>query len=240
MKEKKKRNKRLKVGSYYLLGGVLSFVIFPWLQAEAARPLATDDAGTVERGAFELEMGYDFSKDEDHTQNQSLGISLKYGVIERLDLGIGLPYEIKPEEEFGNAEAGLKYLLLKEKKTLPALSLTFAYESGSSEYALTGIGSKKVGDLIIHINLGYITSDIEGDHGMTVYAGAIEYALSKGLTLVTELVGQVDIDENALEGLVGGNYQISEQVVLDFAIGKGFYGVSAKEGKATLGLTCGF
>lgn len=230
----------MKVANYSLVVGVLGLLLFAWSQAEAARPLTTDDAGTVEYGAFELEIGYDLSRDEDHTQNQSLGISLKHGLIQRLDLGVALPYDIKPEEEFGDFQVGIKYLLLKEKGNLPALSLTFGCELGSPDCAFTGIASKEIRDLALHINLGYVASGLKGEDGVAVYAGAIEYVFSKSLTLVAELVGEADADENASEALVGGNYRISEQVVLDLAVGKGFNTVSAKEGKATVGLTYGF
>jgi hypothetical protein len=58
--------------------------------------------------------------------------------------------------------------------------------------------------------------------------------------LVTELVGLTDTEENALEALIGGNFPVSEKVVLDFGIGKGFNTVNAKKGKATVGITCEF
>lgn len=240
MMESKRTHKRFNLPNHFWVVGVLGLLVFAWSQAEAARPLTTDDAGTVEGGAFELEIGYDFSRDEDHTQNQSLGISIKHGLIHRLDLCIALPYHIQPEEEFGDAQVGIKYLLSEETGNLPAFSLTLACESGGQGCALTGIASREIGDLVLHVNLGYMASGLKGEDGVAVCAGAIEYVLSKSVTLVGELVGEVDADENALEALVGGNYRISEQVVLDLAVGKGFNTVSAKEGKATLGLTYGF
>ena len=239
-KESEKRCKKLKIGGFTLILVLWGFVLFPWPQVEAARPLTADDVGTVERGAFELEMGYDLARDEDHTQNQSLGMSLKHGLIQRFDLCIALPYQIKPDEEFGDAEVGIKYLLLRETGNLPALCLTFGCELGSPECALAGVASKEIGYLALHINLGYMASGFTGEDGMTVYAGAIEYALSKSFTLAAELAGEADAHENVSEALVGGNYRIFEQVVLDFAVGKGVDGATAKEGKATLGLTYGF
>jgi hypothetical protein len=240
MIESKKGHKRFSLPNHFWVVGVLGLLVFAWSQAEAARPLTTDDAGTVGGGAFELEMGYDFSRDEDHTQNQSLGVSIKHGLIQRLDLCLALPYQIQPDEEFGDAQIGIKYLLSEETGNLPAFSLTLACESGRPDCALTGIASREIGDLALHINLGYMASGLKGEDGVMLCAGAIECALSKSSTLVAELVGELDSDENALEALVGGNYRISEQVVLDLGIGRGFNTVSAKEGKATLGLTYGF
>lgn len=240
MKKSKKGYKRFAVINYSLLLSVLGLVLLAGSHTKAARPLTTDDAGIVEDGAFELEMGYDLSRDEDHTQNQTLGISIKHGLIQRLDLCVALPYDIQPEEKFGDAQVGIKYLLSKETGNLPALSLSFGCELGRPDCALTGIASREFGDLALHINLGYGASGLKGEDGVTVCAGAIECALSKSFTLVAELVDELDADENALEALVGGNYRISEQVVLDLAVGKGFNTASAKEGKATLGLTYGF
>jgi len=240
MIESARGHKRFNLPNHFLVVGVLGLLVFSWSQAEAARPLTTDDAGTVKEGASELEMSYDLSRDEDQTQNQTLGISIKHGLIQRLDLCIALPYHIQPEEEFGDAQVGIKYLLSKETGNLPAFSLSFGCKSGRPDCALTGIASKEVGDLVLHVNLGYMASGLKREDGVAVCAGAVECALSKSSTLVAELVGEVDADENALEALVGGNYRISEQMVLDFAVGKGFNRGSAKEGRATLGLTYGF
>ena len=218
---------------------LLVFLFSASPQVKAARPLTTDDAGTVELGVFETEFGYEIPQNKDNAQSQSLSISLKHGLSQRLDFGISFPYEIKPERGLGEAEAGIKFFLSKEKENLPALSLTFAFGLGSSEYTLNGIMSKELGNLLVHLNLGYIATGIVTEEGITTYSGAIELPLGKKLTLVAELVGETDTGRSSSEGLIGGNFQVIKDMTLDFGIGKGFDKANS-EWKTILGITYGF
>ena len=58
----------------------------------AARPLSTDDAGTVEKGKFQLEMGFDATRQGNHNREYSPSLPLTYDFLERMDLGIGSGY----------------------------------------------------------------------------------------------------------------------------------------------------
>lgn len=208
----------------------------------AARPLTTDDAGTVDPQTFELEMGYDFNKNQDNSEDKSVNVSLKHGITERLDLCIALPYEVKPEQGLGSAEVGMKFSLLKEKENIPGVSFTFSPRLGASEYALNGILSKKIGQINAHLNLGYVATGKVDEKGVTIYSGAIELPLSKNLVLVGEIVGEADADSNTkdiLIGLLGGSLQVLDALVLDLGISTGFNDASPKW-KMTLGLTYGF
>lgn len=224
----------MKVNIFSLITVMLSLVFFIFSEVNAARPLATDDAETVEPGIFEVELGYEFSKNKDQTQ--SLEFSLKHGLSERLDLSIAFPYEIAPEKGLGKAEVEMKFSLLKEKSSLPALSLTFAYGFGTPEYTLNGIMTKGIGGLTVHLNLGYMTAGEAGKTGTTTYSGAIEYNIGERFVLAAEIVGKVD-GERSSEGLVGGRFSISESLAIDLGIGKGF---NSPEWKTTLGLTYEF
>ncbi len=227
-------------GNIFFAGIItLNLFLFASSKAMAARPLTTDDAGTVDLGSFEIELGYEFSQSKDNAQIQSIGISLKHGLSERFDFGISFPYELKPKSGLGGAEVGIKFSLLKEKN-LPATSLTFTFGLGGSEYTLNGIMSKELfGTLSAHLNLGYVAPGIVTESGITTYSGAIEFPTGKNLTMVTELVGESNAEGNSWEGLIGGNLQVLRGMVLDFAIGKGFNGTSI-EWKTGIGLTYGF
>lgn len=78
---------------------------------EAARPFATDDAGTVAPVGYELEPGYDFWEDEG-----AFGLGFKHGLTEKMDIGIGFGYCLIPESnrDFSTAEICLKYGLISE------------------------------------------------------------------------------------------------------------------------------
>ncbi|MFH0774490.1 MAG: hypothetical protein V2A53_03205 [bacterium] len=217
-------------------------MLFLASQSFAARPLTTDDAGTVDKEGFEAEIGYDFAKNQDESQSQSIGVSLKRGITERLDFGIALPYEIEPNQGLGEAEVGVKFSLLKEKKNSPAVSLTFSSELGASEYALNTILTKEIGRLTAHLNLGYIATGKVDEKGVSTYSGAIELLLGERLVMVSEIVGEADADSNTknpLEGLLGGRLQVSESLTFDLGIGIGGNDASPKW-KTILGLTYGF
>lgn len=219
-------------------------ILFLASQCFAARPLTTDDAGTVDRGAFETEVGYDYAEYQDDGESQSIGVSLKHGLTEKFDFCVGVPYEIETEEGegLGGAEVGVKFALLKEKEKFPGVSLTFSSGFGASEYALNGILTKEMGKLVVHLNLGYMATGEVGEKGVTTYSGAIELPLGEKLVLVGEIVGEADAysnTEDPLEGLLGGNLEVLEALSFDLGIGIGFNDVSP-EWRTTVGLTYGF
>lgn len=71
------------------------------LLAEAGRPLAVDDAGTVEPRQFQLEAGVGFEHDS-ATHHFDSPIDLSYGVLPTLQAGIGfgvkLPTAVRDKE----------------------------------------------------------------------------------------------------------------------------------------------
>lgn len=101
--------------------------------AFAAYPLATDDAGTVKQNSFELESGYDNSKDHENLTSQASAFSFKHGVTERLDVGIAVPYQIKPsrDERMGAASMAFKFSLVKD-----VVAMTFSNELGEKPTSL--------------------------------------------------------------------------------------------------------
>lgn len=98
----------------------------------AARPLTTDDAWTVEKGQFQVELGFDAARQDTHDKELSPSITLSYGLLERLDLGIGTGYlyvdpkEGRKEKGFSDTELKLKYRPIDEKGWMPGLAVTGA------------------------------------------------------------------------------------------------------------------
>ncbi len=88
----------------------------------AARPLSTDDAGTVEKGKFETEISFDYCLFRPEGTCQSPAFALKHGLTDRLDFGLGFSHSSDKDTD-GNTvgwgmsplEIGLKMALLKEQ-----------------------------------------------------------------------------------------------------------------------------
>ncbi|OGP93116.1 MAG: hypothetical protein A2156_08290 [Deltaproteobacteria bacterium RBG_16_48_10] len=67
---------------------------------DAGRPLATDDAWTVEKGKFQVETGLDFTRQDNHDREFNPSLTLTYGLLEQMDLGVGSGYLfVRPKEE---------------------------------------------------------------------------------------------------------------------------------------------
>ena len=96
----------------------------------AARPLTTDDAWTVEKGEFQLEAGFDALRQDNHDREYSPSLTLTYGLLERMDLGIGSGYvffhpkEGERENGMADTEIKLKYRWMDEKNWRPAFTIS--------------------------------------------------------------------------------------------------------------------
>ncbi|MFC1667704.1 transporter, partial [Candidatus Omnitrophota bacterium] len=205
----------------------------------AARPISTDDAGTVEKRRIEIESGFEYVKQADEENN--LSFVLKYGIIKNLDLGIEIPYtfidfnESANVDGMGDIQCTTKYHFLDETQNLPALALSCSIKtktgdkglsSGEVDYALTGIMTKEIREFTTHVNFGYtIVGEPEGEKldDIFSYGLAIEYPVNEKLNIAGELTGETifdgDFDDNPCSALTGLNYAFSEIVTFDFGVG---------------------
>lgn len=176
----------------------------------AARPFATDDAGTVEQSMHELEFGCDFWSHE-----AALGLGFKHGLTDRMDLGIGTECIIMPEQDngFESAELSLKFALIPN---VFAASLTGSF--GEAAYILNGVVTQGLGPLEIDGNFGYETTGIAGGDGIVIYGLAV--IINAGpYAFGVEGTG----DKDGLHSwLVGGRYALVEGFAADFGIAGGF------------------
>jgi hypothetical protein len=98
--------------------------------AFAARPLTTEYAWTVEKGKFQLETGFDTTRQDNHDREIAPSLTLSYGLLEKMDMGIESSYlfvrpkEGENENSLGDTEIKLKYRLFDEKDWIPALAIT--------------------------------------------------------------------------------------------------------------------
>ena len=217
-------------------------IAFPVL-AFAARPLATDDAGTVERGSVEVEYGVEYIKGSDHETAMSLALTT--GVLSCLDFGVEVPYlfidakEGSDSDGFSDISISTKCNLIKDEDVFPDTALKFSYKThsgnddrnlgtGKPEYSLNGIFSKAWEQLSAHLNIGYAFredfEDEDNEDALT-YNLAFEYALSDRTNLMAEVVGETVLkrkfDDNSCSALIGFNHSVGNNVTLDFGVGTG-------------------
>jgi len=137
----------------------------------AARPLETDDAGTVDPGSVEVELGVAFQSDSS-AELLETPIGIKTGVFPWLDVGLGFGWQRLHEAgvtESGitDLEMGAKWNFLCETNGLPAMSLTAGVKlptadkgkglgSGETDWDVTVVLSKALTERLTgHLNAGY-------------------------------------------------------------------------------------
>ena len=134
------------------------------METETARVLKP---GQVEGGAaFEFQTAFD-------GKEYAIPMFLEFGVLPHLEALIEPVAQvwIRPTPGPGNGtglgdlETTLTYLVLEEKKFVPAFAVAgeikfptandVAIDSGEYDYRIYGIASKRIGDVDFHFNLGY-------------------------------------------------------------------------------------
>lgn len=240
-------------------GLILLFVFSPI--AFAARPLSTDDAGSVEKAHWELESGFEYADkaDDEYTWTTTI----KYGILETWDLGIEVPYQYLEVSEgddvngWGDIVICSKVRFLNETMDFTAFALGFKIKTksarcnkglgtGELDYTINAILSREFNKLISHVNLGYTyVGAPEGQNQDDVfsYAWALEYPFDERLNLVGELAGETNFegnfDDNPLAVLLGLNCAFSDLVTFDLGASLGISNASANYALTT-GLTISF
>lgn len=205
----------------------------------AGRPLDTEDTGTVEPGKAELELSADYANNpEDNTWGLK-GV-LSFGVLPRLEARVeSALLLVEPDDQrsragIGDSLFGIKYRLLDEAETLPAVlgAFTLRLPTGDEErglgdedvdVGLLAVVSKAFGPLTLTWNGGYTFVTRDSDLDFWTFAGSIEYRVTKALVLVAEAVGTVGVESepDTVVLRVGGVYAINDRVRLDGAVGFG-------------------
>jgi hypothetical protein len=133
------------------------------ISSYAARPYHTDDAGTTEKGKFELEAS------DDYWGNAStLGLVFKHGLTDRMELDLPVNYTLLPNDERAAAPAQvyLKFALIPD---LFATTLTASLSDPS--YATNLILGKSFGPFTTNANLGASiignTNDVDMTYGLS-------------------------------------------------------------------------
>ena len=227
-------------------------------RAFAYRPFATEDAGVVGKGVLELEASLDHARWRGGDRDVALLLVPVYGVTQRLELSVDVPYMFHDPEEGGQDSAlgditvSAKIALAGETARRPALTLKGFVKSDSGDHArgsgsghwdyhLGAAASKTLGDLTLHGALGHTfigASGHDGARDIYLYGLAADWRLTATLHLVTEATGSKNRDRRVkadpLSFLVGLTYRLFDGLTLDAGLRYG-----ANRSVPELGVTAG-
>jgi hypothetical protein len=258
-----KLNKKYTNQALLIIVIVLTLFMFLFSTAAfAARPLTTDDAYTVEKGKFQVEGGFDFTRQDNHDKEYSPSLTLTYGLLERMDIGIGSAYlfidpsEGKKVNGFSDTPLKVKYRFLDQKDWIPSFAVSGTLITPTASKS-KGLGSGKVDFNIntiftwslskrwqLYTNLGYTFTGENHVNDELNYSIAGQFLLSDKWALVGEIVGMNNFNGNKrddpISGLVGIQYVlISDRLVLDGGVEIGM-NKAAPDFRVTTGFTLFF
>ena len=262
-----------KSGSAKTIGLTVVFIMIVVLPAAvfAARPLITDDAGTVGKGTFQVELGFEVSghrADDDGVVTKkdasSATSTLSYGILDNLDVLLGVPYQKTKMREDGETvydEDGIADLTLEAKwrffeKDGFALALRpgVSFPTGDHNKGLgTGrmtcgalfIATKDIGPVSFHLNAGYKRNENKTDERKDIWGGDLAgvVTVAKPLKLVVNVGMKTNTDRMAatdpaffLGGLI---YSITDKIDLDLGYKRGLNKAEA-DNSYIVGLTMKF
>ncbi len=244
----KKESKGAKKSLVFLLVASL-FIPVP---AFAARPLVTDDFGTVDPGKYEFEAGYNAITPK--TAGQTIpGIvsQIKRGISSSFDMGLEMPYTMAAPSGFGDAVIHAK---LKLKEIGDGEGLSFRADlklsngdavqglgSGFLDYGGLFIFSKNLSGVRAHFNAGYaVIGDVLNscDDDAFIYGAAFEKDIVDGVNVGAEYTGVSCRIRNSGNIQLAGRWQALENVRFDAGYSIGLTDLS--NNIATFGLTAEF
>jgi hypothetical protein len=218
--------------------------------AFAAHPLITDDTGTQGKGKFLLEVNSEVYYDKESeagvkskTTGGEVGTILSYGIIDHVDIVLGIPYQwfkVKEDGETISREKGLSDISLELKwrfyekggwsfAVKPGVTFPTGKEekdlgTGRVTYGMFFITTKEIEPFAFHLNLGYARNENKLDERKDIWhiSLASEWELIKDLKLVANIGMERNPDKTCnrppafiLGGLI---YSIFENVDIDIGI----------------------
>ena len=156
----------------------LSFTLLTAASALAGAPLETDDAGTVDVGAFEIGISGSYMSDKEGTAkatSHDAELSLGTGIYKNLGISIALPYNMSTREKdsgvlvgkddgFGDMSVDIKYafaevsgvnLAIRPGVVLPTGKSSMTEDHVQLTTALIATKEFNDGAYAMHANLGY-------------------------------------------------------------------------------------
>ncbi len=224
-------------------------VALAWLftptPSSAFRPLTVDDAAPADVRTLQIKAGGLYTQDVSGDREPGTEVELTYGLPGDLEVSIkGAYLVVQPESDasvsgFGDTTLSAKWRLLRESEGgwVPALAIapsvnvpTTDTDRGSSHggvaIGLTGIVSKNLGPLSLHLNAGYTFARQEPSQGEELrdtyfYGGAVEVPVVEPVNLVGDVFVQqaeVDGEHNTVAFTAGLTVTLGKALTLDAAI----------------------
>jgi hypothetical protein len=216
----------------------------------AAHPLITDDTGTQGKGRFQLEINSEVNYDKESQAGVTtkktggeVATIISYGIIDNVDIVLGIPYQWFKVEEDGEVisrEKGISDILLELKWRFyerdgwgfalkPGLTLPTGNEkkdlgTGKVTYSTFFIATKEIEPWAFHLNLGYMRNENKLDERKDIWhlSLASELKLIKDLRLVTNIGAERNPDRSSHKHpafILGGFiYSITENFDIDIGI----------------------
>jgi hypothetical protein len=221
----------------------------------AAHPLITDDTGTQGKGKFLFELNGQASYDrrdsvddpgakrEVKSRETELKANFTYGVMENVDVILGLPYQWKKMEindvtiSDVNGVADISFevkwriyekdglsVALKPGLTLPTGDKDKDLGTGRATGSLFFIATKELNPLTFHCNLGYKRNENQLEQREDIWHASLagEYKVIQNLRLVANIGAERNTDPSSNTHpafLLGGViYSIRENLDFDFGI----------------------
>ena len=254
VKGEKKMKKR--ITSLVVCAAFLSLSTHAW----ACRPLFTDDCPPTDQGHFGIETGLLSSNQSGFDQNLQEMTSIKYGLFERADIGIDLPYQsITPSG--GSNASGLADVNVKSKIGIIPLNdnnlgvsvglnaklangdSAKGLGSGAVDYSINTIFTKTLPNSLVHLNLGYtFTGQPSGQSLNNVISCGLagQYNLRDSFRVLGEVFGSTPSDPASNLDLaaaqIGFNWDFNPNLTLDAGYTVGLSDASPKN-MITAGLT---
>ena len=225
----------------------------------AARPLLTEDTDTVEKGSFELELGFDYLREDNRDKYYLPSMQLKYGPIERIEIGGTIGYLWSDVHEGGRLDgwtdlfAYLKYRFWEEGESYPAFALkpllkfpTQTWrentESRRVDYALGAVFDKSFGKVTLYFDLFYYWIGDPGENDVLNTGMAAEYKFLEGWSAVGEVRYLDNFNTDRKDDPLFLNFGLKKEVgrvVFDAGVNMGLNNAAPDYG-FTMGVTIPF
>lgn len=226
---------------------VTMIALFPLRPADAYHPLITDDTGTQGKGNFQFEFDVEYGHDKEAgltSEETTVATTLTYGLLDNLDIVVGVPYVFIREEdgetieENGISDISLdaKYLFYEKTNFKVALKPGITIPTGDEE---KGLGSGKVTGRVfliieknlepftVYINTGYIRNENRIDERKDLWHISVagEYMIRESLKVALDTGIETNPDKSSKTHpafLLGGIvYSVSEDFDLSAGIKTG-------------------
>jgi len=215
----------------------------------AARPLITDDAGTLGKGGFQIESGIavsDHRRDYDDVVTKEYGTSLdttiSYGLTDNIDIVLGLPYEktkvkeddvtVHDEDGFADVALEVKWRVLEKDGFALALKPGLSFPTGNDKkglgtgrmtYGMIFIATKELEPFAFHLNAGYRRNENRTNERKDIWGADLagEVSVLKSLKLVANvgIVTNTDRDSSTAPAFALGGLIYSITENIDIDLG---------------------